>query len=62
MKKEVRIPYEKISNSQTIAQYQAALVKRLGGDIQRDEVDFEDDHDRQERIFRLKTRKTMVTF
>ena len=53
-KKEVRIPYDDLKDPQRITHYNKELFWTHDMDIQGNECDIEDDHDRKERIMRLK--------
>ena len=58
MPKEVRIPFEQISNSQTITQKTDEIFKANDVNIHQHEVtDLVDDFKRQERILKIKNMK-----
>lgn len=57
--KEIRIPYSRIANPQTITQTNIKAFKEHGLDIHRHEVkELVDDHARGERIIKVKGPKT----
>lgn len=60
MKKEVRVDYEDIADPQTITRMNERMFLKLGLNVQRDECDIEDDHDRQERVYKIQTRRCFV--
>lgn len=52
---EIRIPYHKISNSQSITPVMDRLFKERGLDLSRHEVvKLEDDPDKQERVLTIR--------
>ena len=61
--KEIRLPFEKISNSQTITDVQERAFEEVGLSMHRDELTGEeliDDHDRKERVLRVRGRRTFI--
>ena len=61
--KEIRLPFDKIGNSQTITDVQERAFKEAGLDMHRDELTGEeliDDHDRKERVLRVRGRRTFI--
>lgn len=56
--KEWRVPFDEISDPQTITRRNKRLFKEHGEDIHRLEVDkIEDDHGRRVRIYKVRPRK-----
>lgn len=61
MKKEIRVGYDKLADIETITDYnEHEVFEKHGFDIHRDECDLEDDHDREERVYKIKTRTTYI--
>jgi len=60
MKKEIRVDFEELKNPQSITPKNIVMMKQLGLDVQRDELDIEDDPDLKQRIYHARTRKTTV--
>jgi hypothetical protein len=55
---EIHVPFEKISNSQTITQENIKMFKEHGMDIHKNEVaEIVDDHGKQKRIYKIKNVK-----
>lgn len=56
--KEISLPFDRISNSQTINKVVADEMKQRGLDIHKNECsDMVDDHSQQRRIYKFKSRK-----
>lgn len=63
MSKELRIPHRELRDSQTCSDRVEFEFVRAGLNAHRHEIDgMEDDFDRDERIIRVRTPKTMVGF
>ena len=63
--KEIRLPFEKISNPQTITDINEKAFKDNGLDMHRDELTGEeliDDHDKKVRVLRVRGRRTFIDF
>lgn len=59
--KEIRLPFEKISNSQTITDVQEKAFEKAGLSMHRDEVTGEeivDDFEKKVRILKVRNRRT----
>ena len=50
---EVRVPFDKLKDGQTITQVNKRLFREVDRDLQRHECSLEDDHDRQERVYKI---------
>lgn len=50
---EIRVPFEKLKDGQTITQVNKRLFKEVDRDLQRHEADLIDDHDKKERIYKI---------
>lgn len=50
---EVRVPFDKLKDPQTITQQNKRIFREVDRDLQRNECDIEDDHDRQERVYKI---------
>jgi hypothetical protein len=62
MAKEIKIPYDKIANSQTITTVQEQIFEEHGLSMHRHEVDaLVDDHDKKVRILTVKTPRTFFS-
>lgn len=57
MKKEIRVPYDKLKDPQTITKVNQRIFEEMGFHLKRHETDIEDDHDRQERIYAIQTER-----
>ena len=58
MKQEIRVSYDKLSDVETITDYnEREVFEKNGYNIHRHECDVEDDHDRQERVYKIQTEK-----
>jgi hypothetical protein len=56
--REIQIPFEEISDSQTITQVNESKFKEQGLDMHRHEVEkLEDDHSKKKRVLRIKNTK-----
>lgn len=60
-KKELRVPHDRLRDPQTITGEQRRAFAERGLDFLRDEVvRHEDDHDRGERVYSVRARRTFV--
>lgn len=50
---EIRVPFEKLKDGQTITRVNKRLFREVDRDLQRHECDVIDDHDRQERVYKI---------
>lgn len=50
---EVRVPFERLKDGQTITRENQRIFAEVGRDLKRHECDIEDDHDRRERVYRI---------
>lgn len=57
---EIRVPFEQLKDGQTITQVNKRLFKEVDRDLQRHEADIEDDHDRQERVYRIDSERKYI--
>ena len=53
-KREVRIPYKDVQDPHKITDYNLRMFKEHDMELKGNECDIEDDHDRQERVMKLK--------
>jgi hypothetical protein len=58
---EWRVPFSELRDPQTMTQKNIAMMRARGLDIHRHEIDLIDDHDRQERVYRVKLRSYFQT-
>ena len=63
MGKELRIPYRELRDPSNCSTRIEEEFRRAGLNVHRDEINgMEDDHDREERVINVRTKKIMVGF